>query len=226
MHLYKSIKLVLATTALSSVMLASAATVAGAGDLPPGARAYRVPPPPPPYYLWSGFYVGGHVGAGWSDDGGGSGFVGGGQVGYNYQINNWVFGLEGEFSGTTIGASANAVVSGGGVVLSGGATAHLDWIATLTPRIGYAFDRWLVYGKVGAAWAHASASGSGSINGMPVVSFTADSTTSGAVFGVGTEYALGNNWSAKVEYNVFDFGSNTGNFQTLKAGANYRFGGF
>ncbi len=220
MQTHKLIKLCSLTAALSSAILASATTVSGAADAPP--RVYRQPPPP--YFLWSGFYGGAHIGAGWSD-GGGSGFIGGGQVGYNYQVNNWVFGLEGDVSGTSIGSSANATVVGGGAVLSGGATANLDWIATLAPRVGYAFDRWLVYGKVGAAWAHASGSGSVAINGIPAASFSVDSTTSGAVFGVGTEYALGNNWSAKVEYNIFDFGGDS-NFQTFKAGVNYRFGGF
>jgi outer membrane immunogenic protein len=223
MQTYKLAKLLLVTTALSSVMLASATTLSGAADAPP--RIYS--PPPPPYFLWTGFYVGAHIGAGWSDDnGGGSGFIGGGQVGYNYQINHWVFGVEGDLSGTTIGGSASTAIASGGVVVSGGATGHLDWIATLAPRVGYAFDNWLVYGKVGAAWAHASASGSVAINGIQMASFTADSTSSGAVFGVGTEYALTPNWSAKAEYNVFDFGSNSGNFQTFKAGVNYRFGGF
>jgi outer membrane autotransporter protein len=61
---------------------------------------------------------------------------------------------------------------------------------------------------------------------VPVASVSVDSTTSGAVFGVGTDYALGHNWSAKAEYNVFDFGSGNGNFQTIKAGVNYRFTGF
>jgi outer membrane immunogenic protein len=213
----KLINLVLVTTALSSVMLASAATISGAADVPP--RAYN--PPPPPYFLWSGFYAGAHIGAGWTD--GASGFIGGGQVGYNYQIHNWVFGVEGDLSGTTIGNSVN-VDAGMGV--TGSASGGIDWIATLAPRVGYAFDRWLVYGKVGAAWMHGSATASVAFMGSPVGSVSVESTSSGAVFGVGTEYALGNNWSAKAEYNVFDFGSNSSNFQTLKAGVNYRFSGF
>jgi outer membrane immunogenic protein len=216
----KFVKLGLATAALSSVMLASAITASGAADAPP---PYKMPPPPPPYFLWTGFYVGAHVGAGWFDgDGDGtSGFVGGGQVGYNYQVNNWVFGLEGDFSGTTLGATYNVPTFFGPV----SASWSLDWISTLTPRVGYAFDRWLVYGKAGAAWAHASASASAFGLGASV-----DSTTSGFVYGVGTEYALWNNWSAKLEYNGFSFSNdssvNSGNFHTVKAGLNYRFGGF
>jgi len=47
---------------------------------------------------WTGFYAGAHAGAGWSDDN--AGFIGGGQVGFNYQINQWVFGVEGDLAGT------------------------------------------------------------------------------------------------------------------------------
>jgi outer membrane immunogenic protein len=211
----KVIRLVLVPTMLSSVMLASAATVSGAADVPPVYRG----PAPVPYWNWTGFYAGAHIGAGWFDGGGdgSSGFIGGGQVGYNYQVGNWVWGAEADLSGTTLGQTVN-------VFPFGSASWSLDWVSTLTAKGGYAFDRWLVYGKAGAAWAHASASAS-------VLGFTAsaDQTTSGFVFGVGAEYALWNNWSTKVEYNNFSFGSNSpfnSDFHTIKAGFNYRFGGF
>jgi outer membrane immunogenic protein len=211
MKTQKSIRLVLVASALSSVMLASAATVSSAADGPPPYRAWA----PAPYWNWSGFYAGAHIGVGWSDDGGdgSSGFIGGGQVGYNYQVGNWVWGVEGEFSGTTIGASES--------LMGFTATANLDWVSTLAARGGYAFDRWLVYGKLGGAWAHASAAVSGF--GLTISEAT---TTSGVVVGVGAEYALGNNWSAKVELDTYNFGHNSDNFNTLKAGVNYRFGGF
>jgi outer membrane immunogenic protein len=222
MRTYKLLKLVLVTTTLSSAMLVSAATVSDAADAP-RPPVYRVPPPPP-YYLWSGFYAGAHVGAGWVSDGGGGGFVGGGQVGYNYQVNNWVFGLEGDFSGTSIGNSVNV---NAGLGVTGAASGGIDWISTLTPRVGYAFDRWLVYAKAGAGWAHGSGSATVSFAGVPVGGVSVDSTSSAFVFGVGTEYAFRDNWTAKVEYNVFDFSSDTGGtLQVIKAGVNYRFGGF
>src|SRR5947209_221244 len=102
MQTYKLIKLVLVTTALSSVMLASAATLSGAADAPPGG--YRQPPPPP-YFLWTGLYIGANAGGGWFDSSGttvDNGFVGGGQIGYNFQIGHWVWGGELEVSGTSI----------------------------------------------------------------------------------------------------------------------------
>jgi outer membrane immunogenic protein len=200
----KLIKLVLVSTALSSIMAASA----GAADLP--QRTYYKPVPPP--YLWTGFYVGAHVGGGWFDPGFGgnlSGIVGGGQIGYNFQAGNWVWGAEAEVSGTSV--SKNIGIG----------SFNVDSVSTLTARGGYAFDRWLVYGKAGVGWVDVSSN---------VLGYGAWGTTTGGVFGVGTEYALTHNWSAKVEYNVIDLGSegpfgNTATFQTLKAGVNYKFGG-
>jgi Outer membrane protein beta-barrel domain len=81
---------------------------------------------------------------------------------------------------------------------------------------------------VGGAWADVSAS----VNGPFGFGASAGGTASGWVVGVGAEYAFRNNWSAKVEYNHFDFGGDSGTFitgnsvtlQTLKVGVNYRFG--
>src|ERR1700722_15153399 len=135
---------------LAAAMLASASAVSDAADAPRGP-AYRAGPPIPFVYNWTGFYGGVHLGPGGFDGGGGSGLVGGGQVGYNFQIDRqWVLGVEGEFSGTTIGSRENI---GDVVSVRGG----IDWVSTLAPRVGYAFDRWLVYGKVGGAWIHGSA---------------------------------------------------------------------
>jgi len=216
----------LITLGLAAVMFASTSAVSEAADAPRGP-AYRPPPPPIPFYNWTGFYAGAHLGVGWSDDDGGgnsSGFLGGGQVGFNYQINQWVVGLEADIAGTTIKDSFSVFDPRFGVVATG--SASLDWVSTLAPRFGYAFDRWLVYGKFGGAWAHASATVSSPIVGL---GFTQDQTVSGWVLGVGTEYALRENWTAKIEYNMMDFGSDgpfsDSKFHVFKAGLNYRFGG-
>jgi outer membrane immunogenic protein len=210
---------------LSPVILAAASIVSEAADAarPPAYRA----PPPPLFYNWTGLYVGAHVGGGWADLGvgdTGSGFIGGGQVGYNYQISpQWVVGLEVEVSGSGI---KNNLFTFGPI------TANFNWntLTTLTSRFGYAFDNWLIYGKAGGAWADVSAS----VNAAPFgFSSSSGGTASGWVVGVGTEYAFRNNWSAKVEYNHLDFGSDGGIFitgntvtvDTVKAGINYRFGG-
>src|SRR6266446_5745211 len=143
MHTYKLTNLVLATALLSPVILAPATIVSEAADAP-RPPAYRAPPPPLPFYNWTGLYVGVHVGGGWADLGvgdTGSGFIGGGQVGYNYQINQWVWGLEAEVSGSGIKNNLLAIGTPFGPI-----TANFNWnsLVTLTPRVGYAFDNWLV----------------------------------------------------------------------------------
>jgi outer membrane immunogenic protein len=232
MPTHKFVKLALATAMLSPVILASGCIVSQAADAP---RPYRVPPPPPPplFYNWTGLYVGVHVGGGWSDLGGnlagfggnnGSGFIGGGQVGYNYQIGQWVWGLEVDVSGSGIKNTFG---------IPGLMTANINWdvLTTVTPRFGYAFDNWLVYGKAGGAWADISVSASSPFIVGGTMS-AGGGTGSGWVVGIGAEYAFRNNWSAKVEYNHFDFGNDsafaTGNgvtLDTVKAGINYKFGG-
>src|SRR5215468_554721 len=140
-------------------MLASACGVSDAADAVRGP-AYRPPPPPLiPFYNWTGLYIGVHAGGGWADLGvgdTGSGFIGGGQIGYNYQVApQWVLGVEAEISGSGI---KNHLVTIGPPF--GPMTIDFKWntLTTLTPRFGYAFDTWLVYGKVGGAWADVSVS--------------------------------------------------------------------
>jgi outer membrane immunogenic protein len=92
MRKYGLIKLGLAAVMLTSVSAASEGADVSSGP------AYLPPASPIPFvYNWTGFYVGAHAGVGWSD--GDSGFIGGGQVGFNYQINQWVLGVEGDFAG-------------------------------------------------------------------------------------------------------------------------------
>jgi|SRR5215510_2496386 len=205
---------------LVAAALAAAPMVAQAADPSPRPPVYR-PPAAVPYYDWSGFYIGGHVGFATTDND--SGVVGGGQIGFNYQVGQWVFGVEGTLAATSIGESATVVVPGVGV-----ATAHasLDWLSTVAFRAGYAFDRWLVYGKFGGAWAGVSADATGTLIGGQTVRVSVTDNLNGWVVGVGTEYAFLNNWSAKFEYNRLDFGNDLGHdaaVHVFKAGLNYRF---
>jgi high affinity Mn2+ porin len=91
-------------------------------------------------------------------------------------------------------------------------------------------DSWLVYGKVGGAWAHVSVEAVATINstaGGAIASVSSDKTSSGWMIGFGTEYALSNNWTAKIEYNMLDFSRDfisDSNVHVIKAGMNYRFG--
>jgi len=79
------------------------------------------------------------------------------------------------------------------------------------------------------AWGHASGTASGAINGVQVGSISVSATVSGWMLGIGAEYALSDNWTAKIEYNMMDFGDSgpfaDDKFNVLKVGINYRFGG-
>jgi outer membrane immunogenic protein len=142
-------------------------------------------------------------------------------------------GRRSRYRGTSIKDSVNTSFVFPGAIATANATARLDWVSTAAARFGYALDRWLVYGKVGGAWAQASASISSSVIVPGVGGIgaggTINQTVSGWVLGVGTEYALRDNWSAKIEYNMMDFGNNSSfannTFNVLKAGLNYRFNG-
>src|SRR5689334_22538350 len=131
---------------------------ARAADLPPVRAPAAVAPVAyaPPVYNWSGFYVGGNVGAGfadssWSDPFTGahntfskSGFIGGGQVGANWQINALVLGIEGDFDWTSLKGSGHD--SHANLI-----NTNTQWTSTVTGRVGAAFDRLLIYGKIGRA---------------------------------------------------------------------------
>ena len=221
---------------------ALAAAPAIAADLP-----LKAPPPAPvPLFSWTGFYIGANIGGAWSHstvtdlvtgatfNTDNSGFIGGGQVGFNYQMNNFVFGIEGDIDGTSLKKTGPGVVTGIGTLQ---ASASTDWVATLAGRIGFAFDRWMIYAKGGGAWAQNNATLTNLTTGATV---TGSNTPSGWVLGVGAEWAFAGPWSAKIEYDHVEF-SNTSfaapviaagdtfnlsrNIDMVKFGINYRFGG-
>jgi outer membrane immunogenic protein len=225
---------------LALIGLAGAAVMSSAAmaaDM--GRPVYKAPPAGalPVAYDWTGFYVGGHVGYGWarkswSDSFGlfdvshdADGFLGGGQVGFNYQVGQFVFGVEGDFSA--------AGISGGTNVLGTSFNTDVDWTSTLTGRLGMAFDRWLVYGKGGIAWARDRYSTNAYTAGVTEITDTRVGWTAGA----GVEYAFAPQWSAKLEYNYMDFGTQAVSFapgfstdidqqiHAVKFGINYKFGG-
>ena len=242
----------LCAVALTS-SLACMPVVAMSADLPP--RPMYAPPQAPmaPTFSWTGFYIGANVGAGWNHgnlndsfglfSGGANNnatFLGGGQVGANYQINNFVLGIEGDFDWL-----ANNNNSGNGTTLDGSTTISGSnngrWLTTLTGRLGIAVDRMLFYGKGGGAWV-----GSNNLTLLDVptgatVSFSNSNTNTGWVAGGGVEWAFMPNWTAKVEYDYVGLNSysltvpagftlagdvfSTGNrnVQMLTVGVNYLF---
>jgi outer membrane immunogenic protein len=216
-------------------------------------------------YRWTGFYLGGHRGYGWSNATGtgtevpasfdrvtfnldGDGVVGGAQLGFNWQVApNWVIGVEADVSGTGIRGSSFAGVAFGGLPTNCCdlyMSKEIDWLATVRGRLGYAWDRWMVYGTGGVAWAGVSGD---VFTNRP---FTAEvrgsyrSTKTGWTGGGGIEWAFADNWTARAEYLYYDIDGFTvtatdtvgagivNNFTTddtkvhvLRVGVNYKFGG-
>jgi outer membrane immunogenic protein len=223
--------------AVASVLSLSICSPGFAADLP--RPAYKAPPllSPAPVFSWTGFYVGGHGGYGWSrfsgdgDERTAKGWLAGVQAGYNYQFGQFVVGIEGEYSWADV--KYDTPLFGGNLTLKN------DYFATAAARIGYAFDRSLVYAKVGAAWTRDKWDANDGTGGTA----TATSNRSGWLLGAGFEYAVWDNVSVKLEYNYMKFGSVTPSFttagtltvegsgdvkldaQTVKLGLNYRFGG-
>ncbi len=202
----------------------------------------------PPTY-WTGFYIGGFAGVAYGktdirfvgDPGAAStnpwvlGALGGGTLGYNYQVNSWVFGIEGDVGAAnlhgarTCGTDTGKDVNGTQVRFSPAflnCQNVVNWMATAAARLGYAWDRTLFYVKAGGAWADDQVNVScifGPVNGTlgagnsacvnQAVALTNGFSTSGHrsgwLIGYGTEFDLGRNWSAKAEYDYIDFGSRT-----------------
>jgi len=141
-----------------------------------------------------------------------SGAVIGGQIGCDYQFSpNFVVGIEGGASGSTLKGSTvvpfqpAALPSPGEAAVVRVAT---DFIPTLTARAGYAVDHWLFYAKGGAAWAYNKYSVTGTFQGTP---FDAEglSIKTGWTVGAGVEWAFADDWSARFEYDYYDFGNQT-----------------
>jgi outer membrane immunogenic protein len=190
---------------------------------------------------WSGVYVGGQIGYGFgktdatynlpntptvrgSQDYDTDGFLGGVQIGYNYQINAAVLGVVADFSGADIKGHSGEITSG----LSDSYDTKVDWFGTLRARAGYAFDRTLVYGTGGLAF--------GSVeNQYPYNGFSEKNTKIGWTIGAGLEQAISDHWSASFEYQyvdlrdqTIDFAPNSSTtfdntFNTVKIGMNYKF---
>jgi len=204
--------------ALAACVLAISPAVAA--DLPQ-PFLQKAPPAFVPVFNWTGFYIGGNGGWGWStstqtDLGPGifgqvfpigssttltqNGWLAGAQLGYNYQINQFVIGVDADFDATGITNSQS--VTGLGPI-TGTATYKNDWMSTLTARFGWAIDRALIYGKAGGAWTRDNFNGSAS-DGSSV---TGTFNRWGWTVGGGLEYAVWNNVTLKVEYDYMNFGT-------------------
>jgi outer membrane immunogenic protein len=213
-------KLLIASVALAAASLGGPVLAA---DMP-----LKAPPPPIAVYTWTGCYVGLSIGDEWGrtsttfgptntvffptaspgatavSNFSLSGFTGGAQAGCNYQVGNWVWGIEGDWSKMNKEGQAFELL----------APAYSykiseSWLATARARLGYAVtDKWLWYVTGGGAWARVNAS-----NFCTTLTATAcavippfgtgvnqSNNASGWTVGAGTEYALGYGWSIKSEF--------------------------
>jgi outer membrane immunogenic protein len=163
-----------------------------------------------------------------------SGFIGGGQLGVNYQFSNIVLGAEWDFDWTSLDATGNGRFVPGVGTLQG--SANTRWISTLAARFGVVLGSGaLLYGKAGGAWVDNHATITNLNTGA---SISASNRNSGWVVGGGVEWAIAGNWSAKLEYDFVkldDLTFGPGPFfgdtftasreiQMFKVGLNYRFG--
>jgi outer membrane immunogenic protein len=185
-----------------------------------------------------------------------NGLHGGGTVGLNWQSGQIVFGVEADISGANIDGTGDCSESlgrsfnQGFTSSSAGCHTKLTWFGTAAGRLGVTIDHALLFVKAGGAWAHFDqdatmttfvTNGPGSLTGTTALG----TTRTGYMVGTGIEYALGSNWSAKVEYDFMDFGTKSLNFpftgttfgpvtvplfaddrervHVVRAGLNYRF---
>jgi outer membrane immunogenic protein len=190
------------------------------GSLKDGPVAYG------PATSWAGLYVGASVGYAWGEgeqftegrlqtdlDGA----VFGAQIGYNFQRDNIVFGLEASFNGADMDGDEG----------DGRVSTEVDWYATAVARLGYSAGDFLVYGFGGVAWSDVILGFEG---------YTSEETHFGWTAGVGVERALSDHFALRLEYAHVDLGTEdhfkrecercdgSAEFDVVKAGVNYKFG--
>ncbi len=213
---------------LRRILLASVGAIALAGSAFAADLPSRAPPPvyvpPAPIFTWTGIYIGGQIGYAWGtsntnlgDNFGdytsfstnNSGVIGGAHVGYNLQLSQFVVGLEGDVDGSSLsktvyGDPLIGAGTGFGVFVPTTISGNLGVQGSIRGRVGYAWDRVLLYATGGVAF--------GGFNGSistPIGYDSASTTRVGWTLGGGLEYAVTNNWSIRAEYRYTQFGHST-----------------
>jgi outer membrane immunogenic protein len=244
-----------------TVAIAGIVALIGAPAVAADMAVKAQPPLPLPPWSWTGFYVGGQIGGGWAttnwyedaSESGSSGIgpvgfqdgsvhssgpLGGGQVGFDYQVGWAVFGIQADADAANISGSAGCFSEA--PLTTQSCTTKIDALGTVTGRVGAAFDRVLVYALGGWAWENEKLQNP--CSGCVTSNFVFSGSASGATLGAGIEYAFAQNWSAFLQYNYMGFGTRdlaftfaapavglyTENVQesinVVKVGINYRFG--
>lgn len=219
-------------------------------------------PPKPVAYDWTGFYLGGHIGAGWSttafvdpaaaqvlanccvlnglapgasaSNANASGFLGGLQAGWMYQLGRLVVGNDIDWSATGMNGHGSGFFPPGPLGAANNCAAPCNateaygvdtrWTATATTTIGLAKDRWMFYNKGGVALAdnRYSLGVTGTTSGFGVtpgpyslVSSGVNGVVAGWTIGTGVKWAYSDNWFLNVEYDFLEFGSKAQNFSAV-----------
>jgi outer membrane immunogenic protein len=213
-------------TRLLSLLAGTAAAALLASAAQAADLSARAAPPPPiaavPIFTWTGFYVGANIGGGWLtnsertvfdpvtgtfiDIGGNntSGVVGGGQIGYNYQFGSVVVGLEADIQGADLRRSRNRnefLFATPAFIAAN--ERGVEWFGTVRARLGYAFDRVLIYATGGFAYGGGGGNGRCLVDGV-FFDCGGDNTNTGWTAGGGVEWALPYNWfgSSAVTFGV------------------------
>jgi outer membrane immunogenic protein len=228
-------KFLLGTVALVAL---GATAPALAADLAARPVYSKAPAYAAPIYNWTGFYIGGHIGGEFGGNNGFPGtlnsnnsgsFLGGLQGGADYQFApNWVIGIEGQYSWLS---NNNSATFANGLVYNN----NQRGLGSVTGRLGYTWGPAMLYAKGG--YAYSNYNESLTFGGVPQPFALNSSHHDGYTVGAGLEYMFAQNWSAKVEYQYYNFGSTSfvtpvglvpfgstrDDEHTVKAGINYRF---
>ncbi|MBK5956965.1 hypothetical protein CCR97_01860 [Rhodoplanes elegans] len=254
---------------LATAAILATSAMAHAADLP-ARMPIKAPPVVAPVFSWTGCYIGGYVGGAWADDSNVSTYsttgafvpygysysndssvIGGGTLGCNWQPvgSPFVLGIEGE--GGYLSMEGSAFDPTRTAALPIVATSKVgDWYAMITGRLGYSWDRAMIYVKGGAAFLEVETGFSGTVLTGPGVvasgSFAGSTKDTVATWtvGGGIEWAMDMNWSIKAEYMYIGldesqtlcgsgvvlatttcFSNDIEGIHTAKVGLNYRFGG-
>jgi len=244
-------KSVLILIAAVVIDLPASQSARAADIVPRGYPAPALAPAPALVYAppisWTGCYVGGNIGGAWSNvdlsgvsgasfSATNSGFAGGGQIGCDYQWNQfWVVGIRNMLDATSLSNRTNISA----VPFTGAVDSRTRWFDTLTARVGYLVPSTnvLLYAQGGAAWTNTSITfldGSGAQLGE------ASNDRTGWTVGAGVEWRFAPQWSVFAEYNFMGFGAQSATFtgcggtcvvnasvkadvQNVLAGVNYKF---
>ncbi len=230
---------------LGAILAGAVAGPGFAADLPPAmpmkAPAYV------PAFSWTGSYVGVNVGGAWTNTdfdpstmlnilpntvtayptvgASASSIIGGGQAGYNWQIGTFVLGVEQDFQFTSMKPGfvygAAPVVPGGVLVAGDGFSANIKYMGATRAKIGWAWDRVLLYAAGGLETAVVDGTGTyaARAGGSPALSFTdARKFHTGWTIGGGIDWAMTNNVFLGVDYRYFDLGTQTYNLGAVTPG--------